>query len=351
MTAVATDELLFRFPDRNAALADVRLVADLMKRQPPRSFHRRADGWELRLERPPNVARMEYELELVRRDGTTERVPDSANPLRAPGPFGDKSVVELPEYERPEWLDDVDAPAGTLRRLRLPSRRLHATVRGLLWVAPGVKRGAELPLLVAHDGPEYAQLSQLVRLLEVGVAENELPPLRAALLAPVERNETYSASRRYAGALARELLPQLSRIAPTRPGRRYVAGMGASLGALAMLHAHRNHPESFGALFLQSGSFFRRRLDRHEHGFRRYRRIVGFVDGVVATPAWADPVPVTVTCGTGEENLANNRVMADALAAQGYPVDLVEHADAHNWVSWRDVFDPYLLNLLQRAWV
>ena len=33
-------------------------------------------------------------------------------------------------------------------------------------------------------------------------------------------------------------------------------GVGVSLGALAMLHAHHTHPGTFDALFLQSGSFF-----------------------------------------------------------------------------------------------
>ena len=53
--------------------------------------------------------------------------------------------------------------------------------------------------------------------------------------------------------------------------------MGASLGALAMLHAQRRHPGTFGALFLQSGSFFTPRYDAHESGFPRYQRIVRFV--------------------------------------------------------------------------
>ena len=53
--------------------------------------------------------------------------------------------------------------------------------------------------------------------------------------------------------------------------------MGASLGALAMLHAHRMHPDLFGGLFLQSGSFFRQRLDRYERGFPRFGRISRFV--------------------------------------------------------------------------
>jgi enterochelin esterase family protein len=57
-----------------------------------------------------------------------------------------------------------------------------------------------------------------------------------------------------------------------------------------------------------------------------------------------------MTCGTGEENLANNRVARDALVAQGYEVRLRENHDAHNWVGWRDAFDPSLAELVAKAW-
>jgi enterochelin esterase family protein len=58
---------------------------------------------------------------------------------------------------------------------------------------------------------------------------------------------------------------------------------------------------------------------------------------------------VTLTCGTGEENLGNNRAVADALRRQGWQATLVEHPDAHNWVSWRDSLHPHLAELLLRA--
>jgi enterochelin esterase family protein len=57
-----------------------------------------------------------------------------------------------------------------------------------------------------------------------------------------------------------------------------------------------------------------------------------------------------MTCGTVEENLANNRRMCEALRLQGYDVTFAEHRDAHNWTSWRDSFDPHLVDLLQRSW-
>jgi enterochelin esterase family protein len=272
--------------------------------------------------------------------------------LRAHAPFGDQSVIEFPEYSPPAWLDDDEAPPGRLRGLRLRSRRLRATVNGLLWSPAGSSPRDPLPLLVAHDGPEYAQYSELVRYLDSTTAELELPPFRAALLAPAsgQRNEHYSASARYSTALVRDLLPAIERLAPTPPGRGWRVGMGASLGALAMLHVQRMHPETFGGLFLQSGSFFRQRSDRQERAFARFGRIARFVGTVLRGRESVDAVPVAMTCGTGEENLANNRAIRDALAAQGYPGVLDEHPDAHNWVSWRDVLDPHLTTLLQRLW-
>ena len=85
--------------------------------------------------------------------------------------------------------------------------------------------------------------------------------------------------------------------------------MGASLGALAMLHAQRRHPGTFGALFLQSGSFFMPRYDAHESRFPHYHRVVGFV-GETLRAASRAAVPTVLTCGAAEENIHNNRVMA-----------------------------------------
>lgn len=350
--SIATDAVDLRLPDPKRKWAAVRLQADLLKRGAPPEFARDTDEdtWLLRFEPPGTVLRFEYLLELEDRRGRSHLAVDPTNPLRAPGPFGDKCVVELPGYSPPSWIDDDEAPPGRLRGLRLRSRRLRADTGGLLWEPADVDPKQPLPLLVAHDGPEYAEYSLLIRFLESMTAELELPQLRAALLQPIVRDEHYSASARYSTALVRDLLPALERLAPTPRARAARVGMGASLGGLAMLHAHRMHPDSFGGLFLQSGSYFRQRFDRQESSFGRFRRIARFVGTVLRERAWPHPVPVVLTCGTGEENLTNNRAVRDALAAQGYTAVLDEHPDAHNWVSWRDTFDPSLLGFLQRLW-
>ncbi len=351
---VAPTRVTFRVLDPDGVLQEVRLYQEVRRPRVGPAFARAGTGtaWELDFPRPP-VDRMEYQLQLRYPGAGPVLLPDPANPLRADGPFGEKSVVEFPGYQPPAWLAGGEAaPRERTTRLAVPSRVLRARVPVALWRSPG-GRGRRpdepLPLLVVHDGPEYARYAGLLAFLRQATMSGQLPRMRAALLAPVDRNEHYSASPAWSRALVSEVLPALQALAPTPPGRRHLVGMGASLGALATLAAARTAPASFGGLFLQSGSFFRSASDPHERSHPRFRRICRFVDDLAARGS-ADPVPVAMTCGTVEENLPGNRVVRDALAAQGYRVGLAEHRDAHNWIAWRDTLDPWLVGLLEELW-
>jgi enterochelin esterase family protein len=287
---------------------------------------------------------MEYSFELQHPDGRSEWVTDPGNPERVGGAFGDKSVLLMPGYVPPAWTA-ATPPQGARRNLELPSRGLAQDVPAVLWCAAGLPDDVEAPLLVVHDGPEYDALACLTLFLDAMVDDGRLPPLRAALLAPVDRNETYSASQTYGRALALGLVPRLTRTVPTS----LVLGMGASLGGLAMLQAQRSHPGVFAGLYLQSSSFFHRVLDEQESGFVRFNRITSFVETVLRGGPARDPVPVMMSCGLIEENVENNRLMTRALQAQGYDTRLVENRDGHTYTGWRDTFDPQLVDLVRRV--
>ena len=332
--------MLFRVVDEGRHFENVVLAQEVARPRlgPPFAFD--GDSWQLRFPRPA-ADRLEYLFEV---DGVLG--PDPANPRRASGPFGDKSVVEWPEYAPPRWLDS-SAPEGQIEPVGLRCRRLGGSVDGLVYSTPEPP-GEGAPLLVVHDGPEYAQFSRLTRFLDAMSEDGRIPPLWAALLPPVDRNETYSASAMYAAALVRELLPELRRRLAHGPR----VGVGASLGALALLHAHVRYPGHLDALLLQSGSFFRQRSDKVESSFVRYARITRFVGTVLhgvgpRSAGQERTIPVMVTCGTAEENLANNHAVAAALAGRGYPLRFAEVRDAHNWVCWRDSLDPHLVDLLE----
>ncbi len=237
----------------------------------------------------------------------------------------------------------MEKPAARGRTERIVVRVLGRSLRLRVW-SPGE---GELPLLLVHDGPEYAGRAALIHWAGAMIETEALAPFRVVLLPPGDRNEWYSASAAYGRALAHRILPLLREVVPVA-GRP--VGMGASLGALAMLQAQRAWPGTFAGLFLQSGSFFVPRLDRQESGFPRYGRIVRFVRGALHADGHDDPVPVAMTCGAPEENIRNNRLMARALSGQGYDATLVEMPGVHDWPSWRDALDPHLTRLLADAW-
>jgi enterochelin esterase-like enzyme len=336
LRTVPSGRVTFRLADPERRYAAVRLCSDLPLSDTERSFARDDDEWVLELVQP-GIERLEYHVEVTDQDGATQTGPDPGNPVRAPGAFGEKSVLLLPGYEPPAWLD-AETVEGRYEDFSVRGRGLGANVTGRIW---SPLTDEPLPLLVAHDGPEYDKLAFLTRYSAAMIAAGTLPPHRVAMLAPGPRDEWYSASALYSRALYVDVIPALPAIGDP-------VGMGASLGALAMLVTQRRAPGTFGALFLQSGSFFMPRFDRHESGFVRYERIVRVVRRILRTTA--RPVAVQLTCGTAEENVLNNRVMARALAEQGYPARLDEVADLHNYTAWRDAFDPHLTRLLQEVW-
>ena len=212
--------------------------------------------------------------------------------------------VELPGYAPPEWLED-EAGRRAASRPRIESRVLRAHASRAPLVASGRPRAqpaARRPrragvrgALVARDAPR-AGCRRCARLCSRRSSGTRSTPPRRA---------TRGRSR--------------TRSCPSLGDASVRIGMGASLGALALLHAHRRHPETFDALFLQSGSFFRRARPpralvpalRPHLALRRHD----------ARPRPAErPIPVTITCGTVEENLASKRAMFEALRRQGYDV-------------------------------
>jgi len=172
--------------------------------------------------------------------------------------------------------------------------------------------------------------------------------MRVALLVPGKRNERYAANPAYAAALADHVVPHLSTVAPSS---KPPVLMGQSLGALAALHAAWTSPGTFSGLFLESGSFFTPELDAQESEFEHWTAVTAFVATVLAAERAAPGGPVVaIGCGSADENLADNRLMAGHLEAIGVEVSWSEVRDGHTWTCWRDLLDPGLSDLLRTVW-
>jgi enterochelin esterase family protein len=327
----------FVLADHNRRLSGVRLEQELGLSG--LAFSRERTRWSLRIPRPP-VDRMEYLFEVEDANGHRATITDPGNPLRAPGAFGEKSVLTFPGYTPPTWLTDA-VVGGASDDFAVAAPLLGSEVSGAVWSPSGLAPSVPVPLLVVHDGPEFAALGGFVRYVAAMIAAGVIPPARVALLAPGERNEWYAANPDYAGTLIDAVLPAL-------PPATVRIGVGVSLGALAMLHAHRLHPNAFDGLMLQSGSFFTPDLDGQESGFSGFAPVTAFVASVLAAGPDPAPVPTVVTCGVAEENLANNQRMASTLADLGYDVSMDTTRDAHNYTAWRDALHPRLAGLIRK---
>jgi enterochelin esterase family protein len=269
---------------------------------------------------------------------------DPGNPLRVRNPFGVKSEIRFPDYREPGWLlTDV---AGPLRRVGTAKGRLVQHVPVQLWAPPGLAADSSAPLLLVNDGSDMADRGSL---LAWATAMSRESPLRVALLDPPNglRDDWYAANPDYSDEIAEHVLPSLTSRVLTGP----VIGLGASLGAVAMLALQRLHPGSISALALQSGSFFTPELDAQERRYSRFEQICTAVRFMAAgpdltAPGAPRPVPVLITCGAIEENRFNNEAMAAALARQHYPVTVRIVPDAHNMIGWRDCWFPALDELI-----
>ncbi len=309
----------------------------------PRVFSRTDRGWRLRLPLPP-LDRLEYRY-VVSRGTVEETVLDRGNPLRVGTAFGDRSVLEMPGYTPPAWLG-APAVEGTRTSLRIRGETA-SPVPVTVWAPAGTDPAEPMPLLVVHDGPEYDELASLTRYCAAGIASGQLPPHRVALLHPVDRDAWYSASPRYLRTGVEAGLRRLTeRYAVDEP----VVAMGASLGGLTALLAGLRAAPLIAGVLAQSGSFFQLRHDHAESGFPHFGRISRAVADVLHTRDVDHPLTVTLTCGTLEENAANNADMASALRRAGHAVTYVELADLHNYTAWRDALDPALTRLLHRCW-
>lgn len=282
----------------------------------------------------PEGSRVEYKYQ-VTVGQETRLIHDPLNDRLAHDPFGANSVCHAAGYEVPDWIhDDPSARKGTVEERIFESRALKGKRRIILYKPARYRESRRYPLLVVHDGSDYDRFASLTTVLDNLIHRRDIPGLVVAMTDPPNRLEQYRDSEEHARYIAEELVPALEDELPLvgEPSGRGL--MGASLGAVASLSTAIRHPEMFGRLLLQSGSFAFSDIGSHDRGpvfdpiaemVNRYR---------------AKPFPVServfVSCGVHESLIYENRSLVPVLERTGMDVRYVEARDGHNWENWRD---------------
>lgn len=284
-------------------------------------------------------ARVEYRLD-VTRTGKTRLVLDPLNPRRATNPFGTNSVAAGPDYSAPGWVRQPSTEV-VLSKVSVTSE-IYGDDRAVDTALIGDE--PEVGLLV-HDGSDYRIHAELLSALSHLSASATIPPVAVVLSDPVVRNAEYVADDYHARHIVGEVIPTVERCL-VRPPRRWVA-MGASLGAVASLHAAERHPGVFDGLILQGGSFVTALGGPYRRGpvlAPVARWMARFLGGAPALPD-----RLHLSCGRFDGLIGDNRRMVEFLAGRGIDVAFADSPDGHDWVCWRDHLDFALEHVLSGA--
>jgi len=291
------------------------------------------DLWVLTMDLPQG-SRFEYKFEVVR-NGERELLLDALNGVVAHDPFGANSVCQGYGYQRPTWtLPDPEVRPGRIVQLPVRSRAFEGRRDVEVYLPARFKRSRSYPLLMVHDGLDYLRYADLKTVLDNLIHRLEIPAMIVAMTQSPDRLVEYTGDPRHARFLVEELLPAVAAGFPLIDDPAARGLLGASLGGVAALHAASLHPDCFGQLLLQSGSFAFSDLGHHQKG-PVFDPVVRFMNGYRKNP-FPLARKVYLSCGIYESLIYENRSIVPLLQAQGMQVHFEEARDAHNWENWRD---------------
>ena len=329
---------------------DLRVAASAPPGLDQKPFSRLAetDVWFLTT-RLPVALRLTYTFtgNLGKKRGTA----DPLNPLK----FGGWSFVELPGAPPQPWIRiQPDVPKGILKQEKVSSAILKEEREFSVYTPAGYdQRGGPYWLLILFDGEAYRDLIPTPTILDNLLASRKIHPLVALLVDSGEtRDRDLQCSAPFAGFLAKELLPWArQRYRFSADPKQMIVG-GSSYGGLSAAYCALRHPEVFGAVLSQSGSFGyyagwdsdNDRTDSSPFGW--------LIRQFVTTRKL--PIKFYLEAGLFENDcpdtlLTQNRRMRDVLEAKGYSVVYSEFAGGHEFVSWRGSVADGLITLAGQA--
>ncbi len=300
------------------------------------------------LDAPPHIRRRAILATAQRDPFNTKSIPDS--PVDQ---FDGYSLLELSSAPTPQWNKTLPGVAnGTLETRRLAShilgnaREIHL-YRPFGWV-PG---RAENALLVLFDGETYTREIPTQTILDNLFAHKRIPSTAAIFITNPSgdaRGKELPPNQAFARFLAEELMPWARAHGIFASATRTVIA-GASYGGLAATWAGYSHPELFGNVYSQSGSFW---WSPDWETSDIYTRPTEWLTQVFAQ---RERLPLRFHLEAGLFELGRDgqagirdttRHLRDVLKAKGYAVSHREYAAGHGYEHWQVSLAEGLISLI-----
>ena len=281
--------------------------------------------------------------------GKKRGIADLLNPLK----FGGRSLVELPGAPPQPWIRvQSDVPKGSLKQEKFSSAILKEERMVSIYTPAGYDpRGGPYGLLVLFDGEAYNSDVPTPTILDNLVASKKIHPLVALLVDSGEtRDRDLQCSAQFADFLAKELLPLARQRYRLSPDPKQTIVGGSSYGGLSAAYCAFRHPEVFGNVLSQSGSFGY--YPGWDSGDSTDSSPFGWLIRQFVTTR-KSPIRFYLEAGLFETAhpasiLAENRRMRDVLEAKGYTIVYSEFAGGHEYLNWRGSLADGLIALAGR---
>jgi enterochelin esterase-like enzyme len=287
---------------------------------------------------------------------------DPLNPRRGYGLESPQaSMLELPGLPAPRWTEKrANMPMGKVEEQRLKSVLLNNEHGIRVYTPPSYSSwGSRYDLLILFDGQFYTNEIPAPTILDNLIVDKATPPIVAVMIDNIDglsRLRELHCNETFTEFLAKELMPWVRRnYRVTLDPHRTVIG-GTSAGGLAAAFAALRHPELFGNVLSNSGSFSWKPglLDRYVNPDKpsafddgRYADFGWLIKQFVETPrlpirfyldaglmedlAPRKPVQAGDTSQAGDlSGLVANRYFRDVLRAKGYEVNYYEFNGGHS---------------------
>lgn len=274
--------------------------------------------------------------------------PDPLNPNRFPG-FIVGSSTELPDAPPQPWVKRAEGvAAGKVEEKKIKSTILGNERKAWIYTPPGYKTdGTPYHLVVMFDGTAYTMLVPTPVILDNMIAKALIPPMVAIVLdnpTQTSRNDELPCNARFADFLATEVVPWMRQNYNVTSNPKETVVAGSSYGGLASMFAGLKHPEVFGNILSQSGSFWWKPDGDAEHEWltRQFVASAKLPVKIYMDVGLMERGPTPVN---GPDMVVVNRHMRDILQIKGYELHYREFNGGHEYLNWRGTLSDGLLFL------
>lgn len=184
------------------------------------------------------------------------------------------------------------------------------------------------------------------------IADKAIPPMRVVFVNPSRpslRGKELTPNKTFANMLANELMPWLCDTHSICPTAENTVLSGSSYGGLASTYIALEHPERFGKVLSQSGSFWwkprgaKKQLPQQQSWMSEF-----------ASTKSKTNIQFYLNAGVFETEPKNasiyqtNRNLFNTLKQKGYPVTFKSVASGHDYYSWRVMLADGLTTLFSK---